>query len=250
MVRLKRADVLRLFPERPAPEFEGPFYATSMWQDKVWELDPKHYDQSGILQFRLPYAERQPGLVDDADYAAVNDRWIAHASELARPTAKEVGQFLNVQRSPWLMPLLMAAATNAPVAEGVRRVVAGAIKYSQRYGETLDFMGENNVIITREGQVRILDVLTPRESDVLGQMPAALAKVANAEGLTRKEVLVLLNCLGHIRNMNFLAAWLGMPERLHIEVPQLSTADWGTVQRVVAGSTPTKYLLATTVAYA
>jgi len=154
-----------------------------------------------------------------------------------------------VQQSPWLAELLAAATSEPAVATGIRRVVGGAIKYGQLYGEPLDLMGEKNLIVTRQGQVRLVDMLIPPEAPILWQAPAILAKVANFEALARKEVIVLLNSLGHIRTMNFLAAWLGMPDRIIQDAPRLDRAAWETVQRTLATSSLSKYLLAATVQY-
>ena len=246
---LRAADIHRLWPEKIVNGVGDVYYATVTWQDKVWELDPSHYDPAGLMQLRLPYAERQPGAIDGALYAAVNDRWITRADDGLAPTRQETRQLLAVQQSPWLAELLAAATSEPAVATGIRRVVGGAIKYGQLYGEPLDLMGEKNLIVTRQGQVRLVDMLIPPEAPILWQAPAILAKVANFEALARKEVIVLLNSLGHIRTMNFLAAWLGMPDRIIQDAPRLDRAAWETVQRTLATSSLSKYLLAATVQY-
>jgi hypothetical protein len=247
---LNRDRILQLWPDRQVTGPGDVFYATLTWQDKVWELDSAHYDSANVLQFRLPYAERQKQFVSDGEYAAANERWITNAADVTVPSAAETAQLVRVQRGPWLADVLSAAKKSKAFCLALGRVVAGAIEYGQLYDEPLDFMGEHNAIITKDGQARLIDVLIPPEIPFLRQLPEVLQKVEDNQGLTRWDYIVLLNSLSHVRNMNFLAAWLGLPGRLTQGAGVLQSPNrWNMVHQVLTQASDTNDLLAATHSY-
>ncbi len=244
------ADIANLLPDLATNGMDRVLYATQTWQDKVWPLDARQYDQTEVLQLRLPYAERQKPPVDEATYTAVNDRWITCQAHNARPTDEETRQLLAVQRSPWLAELLAEATHNRAVYAAIKRIVVGTIAYGRQFGETLDFMGDKNAIVTKDGQAALVDVLVPPEVPYLREMPAVLQKVSGGEALSRREAMTLLNTLGHVRTVNFLAAWLGLSERLdHAAHVGLNMADWAMIHRVLINASESSDLQAETQLY-
>jgi hypothetical protein len=235
--------VAYLWNGRTPPKKEGTFYTLITTQDKVHEL------MSGdFWSLTVPYAERRkpPAPVDV--YSHSTDRWLRQPDNPAPLTLQEIADFLDVQRSEKLNTLLEHAIISAsPARPALEKFIADAVRYTTDTAEILDISGQDNIIFTYDGRCRIVDGMYPDEILIATEVRRALQKVENLEGLTANECNILLNGIGYLRTINFLAALYEVPSRIDVlGGTNVTAAVWPRIYDILTRFPFWRQLLATT----
>jgi hypothetical protein len=214
--------VLAVWGDQKPPRPEGDFQAIIVTQDKVPELISGNF-----LSLTVPYPERRKPPVAVATYVRANDRWLARSADRTPPAKSEVTDMVATQQSPAFEALLDATSKPGPLRLAASQFVANAIRYSNETGEIVDISGQDNVIFTLDGRCRIVDGLYPEAMEIAHELPAIIRKLEALHGLTALETNKLLNGLGYIRVINFLAAYYQLPKRVHlVGESSVSEAVW------------------------
>ncbi len=186
-------------------------YAVVTRQDYVWEFE----NLASYVSLTVPYVEwaHERGKATPSPELAtrVNHRWLTQANNMAAPTPVETADFLTYQDLPWLEILL--AQDNEVALAGLGRFVKAAITDANQRRQTPD-MSENNVLLTQEGAIKLIDALYPTADRLIDSVPAVMQKIQADQAITFRDNRDLLNGARVMRTLNFLAGLLKLSERI------------------------------------
>lgn len=176
-----------------------------------------------VWSFDAPYAEGLERQTDLATYAKINERWVTgRAYEMLHDA--EIDEFLLLQSNPNFSSALTAMSklcVNAAMAE----FLASSIRYTRLTGESLDLCGEKNVVFNNDGDFRLVDAQLTRPIPMYASLSGIFAKIKQDVELSRREQLNLLNALGYVRTVNFMAAYLDLDDRLADPLKNLTETE-------------------------
>jgi hypothetical protein len=236
-MELTAEDISKVWPDEDPARRPGTFYLTITTQDRVRELE----DRERLRELYIPYAELSGATIDPGAHRSVHERWISNAADLTPPTGKEVEEFLQVQSNPEVAWLLREAADSRQqrMRHALGRVVGGLAVYGNTYGQTIDFMGSDNIIVTTGGGAKLIDPLVPASLFAVRDLPTAFNTVRTGALPLQRVRGVLLNGLSFVRSVNFLAAYLELTDRVQIYgADDCSGADWTAIYHILTGPAP------------
>ena len=153
----------------------------------------------------LPYVEY--GEVESSCYARITDKWLTNPTP---PTDKEIEEFTALYSDSPLRHFLYRSSIKRLASLG--DYTEDAIQYSRLTREILDIAGPDNVIFGDD--YLLVDALFPSSCQHIDLVPSIIKRVQAGWGLSHREKITLLNGLGYMRVMNFLAALFELPERI------------------------------------
>ncbi|HSE29567.1 MAG TPA: hypothetical protein VLA77_03210 [Candidatus Saccharimonadales bacterium] len=215
-------------------------WALVTFQDQLRDLRPDD------LAFRIPYAERNGS--DKEFYSEVNHRWLINP--FATPTEEEIRQFHSVQPSDELVELLIDCESNELRRNKAIEVIDKTIGHALLTGEPIDISGKGNIFISKEGDLWAPDILFPIPEPILDFIPEIVLRIQNNFGPIAKELNFLLNGLGFVRSINYLAALFNRPERIMLfENMDINPQTWDKVYDFLTNLSTYKQLHADTMSY-
>jgi hypothetical protein len=214
-----------------SPQKQSRLWTIVTVQTRVPQLDPGHPQHHRLLPLDLPYAERRMSEPADlATYDKVQAYWLAEANG-DRYYSDALDWFEAMQSNAGFLALV-DSLHEQPVNVSVADFVTRAIAYSKQTGEVLDLAGESNVVFSRDGGYLLIDALTTKPRKRYAMLPDLLKKVAVNDLLSLPERKDLLNGIGYVRAMNYLACQLGL--ELEDQLPAMQAGSipqdtWGRV---------------------
>lgn len=182
----------------------------------------------GVLEYHVPYAERQAESPFAHQYKAALERWV-----LLRPAAGLTGSpsadFMSIHASSTAESFLQQCVDNESLRSEARDYFTALLnRYCRATGESVDTAGDGNGwwYPDNDGQYRLaaLDYLYPGDEPILIEAPVAMAKFLRGEPLTLSEKAGLLNAINFARGANFMAFQLGAPAEIDLFPDELMKA--------------------------
>ncbi|MFC7640170.1 hypothetical protein ACFQX6_03355 [Streptosporangium lutulentum] len=155
-------------------------------------------------------------------YVEVNRRWL----ELVGPADFDRELLLDVQQSPSIARLLQRSQRNPAFMDALRRFASSSLAYTAATGETMDMVGDGNVVFIDSRSYLLVDALHPYPARPLWKATEVLHRLNRQEELTRQDQVGLVNVLNYVRTVNALAHATGLQERISIVPRDFHSDRW------------------------